>query len=159
MRPMIRVPIPPLVGGVGLFCRPIKKLTAQTQPALLAAPTLCRANLPKIAARRWLLGQNATTEMVAALRMAVSSVRSNVLAARIKAPLTCDVRTELGRAFVPVLYIQAAQDRLLSDSCLAALRHIKTGYVRVCCCRASPAATTKANEVRQLSTYDATERA
>ena len=94
-------------------------------PVLLAAPMLFRFKLPKFAVRQWLLGQSASAEMLAALQIAVSSVRSDVLAARIQAALSCDVRAELAQVSVPVLYIQAAQDRLLSGSCLEAIHRVK----------------------------------
>jgi len=91
----------------------------------LLAPLLFRIPLPNLAAKLWLVGPNASPSLLAAVRSAVSSVRSKVLAARLRAVLGCDVRAELGQVVVPVLYIQASQDRLVRASCLEELRRIK----------------------------------
>jgi len=95
----------------------------------LLAPLLFRIPLPNLAAKLWLVGPDASPSLLAAVRSAVSSVRSKVLAARLRAVLGCDVRAELGRVAVPVLYIQAKQDRLVSSSCLEELRRVKPQIV------------------------------
>ena len=91
----------------------------------LLAPLLFRIPLPNLAAKLWLVGPDASPSLLAAVRSAVSSVQSKVLAARLRAVLGCDVRAELGQVVVPVLYIQASQDRLVRASCLEELRRIK----------------------------------
>ena len=53
------------------------------------------------------------------------SVQPRVLAARARAVLTCEVRAELGRIAVPILYIQAKQDRLVDATCLEDILEIK----------------------------------
>ena len=95
----------------------------------LLAPLLFSIPLPNLAAKLWLVGPDAPPSLLAAVRAAVSSVQSNVLAARLRAVLGCDVRAELGRVAVPILYIQAKQDRLVSASCLEELRRIKPQMV------------------------------
>jgi len=91
----------------------------------LLAPLVFRVPLPNLAAKLWLVGPDAPPSLLAAVRSAVSSVQSKVLAARLQAVLGCDVRVELGRVARPILYIQAQQDRLVSASCLEELRRIK----------------------------------
>lgn len=91
----------------------------------LLAPLLFRIPLPNLAAKLWLVGPDALPSLLAAVLSAVSSVQSKVLAARLRAVLGCDVRAELGQVVVPVLYIQASQDRLVRASCLEELRRIK----------------------------------
>ena len=91
----------------------------------LLAPLMFHVPLPNLAAKLWLVGPDAPPSLLAAVRSAVSSVQSKVLAARLRAVLRCDVRAELGRVAVPILYIQAQQDRLVSPSCLEELRRIK----------------------------------
>lgn len=93
--------------------------------ASLLAPLVFRIPLPNLAAKLWLVGSDAPPLLLAAVRSVVSSVRSKVLAARLRAVLGCDVRAELGRVAAPVLYIQAKQDRLVSTACLEELRQIK----------------------------------
>jgi len=91
----------------------------------LLAPLVFRVPVPNLAAKLWLVGPDASPSLLAAVRSAVSSVQSRVLTARLRAVLGCDVRAELGRVAVPILYIQAKQDRLVSASCLDEQRRIK----------------------------------
>lgn len=93
--------------------------------AWLLSPLVFRVPLPNLAAEFWLVGPDAPPSLLAAVRSAVSSVQPKVLAARLRTVLGCDVRAELGRVAVPILYIQAQQDRLVSASCLEELRRIK----------------------------------
>jgi len=91
----------------------------------LLSPLVFRIPLPNLAAKLWLVGPDAPPSLLSAVRSAVSSVHSKVLAARLRTVLGCDVRAELGRVAAPVLYIQAQQDRLVSPACLEELRRIK----------------------------------
>lgn len=91
----------------------------------LLAPIMFRIPLPNVAAKLWLVGPDAPPSLLSAVRSAVSSVESKVLAARLLAVLGCDVRAELGQVAVSILYIQAKQDHLVSASCLDELRQIK----------------------------------
>lgn len=88
-------------------------------------PILFRVALPEFAARFFLVGPTAPPSLVAAVRTAVSSVQPKVLSARVRTVLACDVRAELDRVAVPILYIQAKQDRLVSALCLEEIRRIK----------------------------------
>jgi pimeloyl-[acyl-carrier protein] methyl ester esterase len=92
--------------------------------SLLVTPLFSVA-LPEFAARRWLVGSNASSSLVASVRTAVSSVNAEVLSCRLRAILACDVRAELSQVAVPILYIQAEQDRLVDASCLEEIRRIK----------------------------------
>ena len=91
----------------------------------LLAPLMFGIPLPNLAAKLWLVGPDGSPSLLAAVRSVVSSVQPKVLAARLRAVLACDVRAELGQVVVPVLYIQAKQDRLVNASCLEELRRIK----------------------------------
>lgn len=93
--------------------------------ASLLAPILFRFPLPKIAARYFLLGKDAPPSLAAAVQDAVSSTKPGVLASRLLAILACDARAELGRIAVPILYIQADDDRMVSDRSLAEIRRIQ----------------------------------
>lgn len=91
----------------------------------LLAPLLFSIPLPNLPAKLWLVGSEASPSLLATVRAAVSSVQPKVLAARLRAVLACEVRAGLGQVAVPILYIQASQDRLVSASCLEELRRIK----------------------------------
>jgi pimeloyl-ACP methyl ester carboxylesterase len=92
---------------------------------LLLATFLCRVPLPNLVAKLWLVGSDASPSLVTAVQLAISSVRPEVLAARLRAVLGCNVRAELSRITVPVLYVRAKQDHLVSASCLAVIQQSK----------------------------------
>jgi pimeloyl-ACP methyl ester carboxylesterase len=99
--------------------------------ASLLAPVVFHVPVPSLIARRWLLGADASPSLLAAVRAAISSVQPRVLAARLRAVLACDVREAVGQIGVPILYIRAEQDRLVSAWCVEELRRIKPQMIEV----------------------------
>ena len=93
--------------------------------ASLLAPVVFHLPMPNVAARRWLVGADASPSLLRAVRAAIASVKPDVLAARLRAVLACDVRGAVGQIGVPILYIRAEQDRLVSVLCVEELRQIK----------------------------------
>ena len=91
----------------------------------VVAPLVFRVPLPNLAAKLWLVGPDAPTSLLTAVRGAISSVQPGVLAARLRAVLHCEVRADLNQIAVPILYLQAKGDRLVSASCLEEVRRIK----------------------------------
>jgi pimeloyl-[acyl-carrier protein] methyl ester esterase len=90
----------------------------------LLAPMMFRIPLPGFAARVWLLGPGAPASLFKAVRAAISSVKPDVLAARVREVIRCEVRAELEQITVPILYVQAKQDRLVSAKCLKDIQSI-----------------------------------
>jgi len=78
-------------------------------------------SLPDFIAIFFLVGLNAPTSLLAAVRSAISSVKPEVLVDRVHTTLMCDVRSELLKVTVPILYLRAKQDRLIGASCLRVL--------------------------------------
>lgn len=93
--------------------------------AWLLSPFLLRAALPEFAIRKWLLGRDAPDLLVKTARDAIASVQPAVLSARLRSVLQCDARQELRRVDVPVLYLQARHDRLVSADSLDDIRAVK----------------------------------
>lgn len=91
----------------------------------ILAPIAFRFTFPDFVCKLFLVGPDAPASLVAAVRSAVSSVRPDVLSARLRALLTCDFRVELAQANLPILYIQAEQDRLVDASCLGEILRTK----------------------------------
>ena len=91
----------------------------------LLAPLMFRIPMPNLASKLWLVGPDAPPSLLESVRTSVSSVKPKVLATRLRSVLACEVRPEMDQVTVPVLYIQAKQDRLVNASCLDELRHIK----------------------------------
>ena len=91
----------------------------------LITPILFRIKLPEFAARLWLVGADAPPSLVNAIQTTVASVQPEVLVARVRAVFACDVRTELKQVTVPILYIQAKQDRLVNAASAEKIKQIK----------------------------------
>jgi pimeloyl-[acyl-carrier protein] methyl ester esterase len=95
------------------------------------APLLVRFPRSNFLSSFWLepllVGQRAAPSLLNELRSAISSVRPEVLSARLRAILCCDVRPALGQIDVPILYIQARGDRLVPRVHLKEIRQIQPG--------------------------------
>lgn len=83
----------------------------------LAKPWLFRRKLPRIIVEYFLLGQKAPPDLLQKLHRALHKVSPEVLSGRVLEVLDCDARDDLGRTTVPLLYLEATYDRLLSSSC------------------------------------------
>lgn len=91
----------------------------------LLAPLMFRIPPPNLAAKLWLVGPDAPTPLLMAVRDAISAVQPWVLTARLRAVLASDVRGAVAQIGVPILYLQAKQDRLVSASCLEVIQRSK----------------------------------
>lgn len=70
-------------------------------------------------------GSHSPDSILGRLRSAINSVRPAVLIDRVHSVLVCNVLDDLRRIHVPVLYMQAAQDRLVNPLCLEEMRRVK----------------------------------
>jgi pimeloyl-[acyl-carrier protein] methyl ester esterase len=93
--------------------------------ASLIAPLAFHLPLPKIAVAHFLVGPDAPESLHSAVRATIRSVKSAVLSARLRQILAVDARLELNKVSVPILFIQAQQDRLVGPSCLEEIVGIK----------------------------------
>lgn len=91
----------------------------------LLAPLMFHIPLTNLAAKLWLVGPDAPTSLLMTVRDAISSVQPRVLAARLRAVLASDVRGSVAQIGVPILYIRAEQDRLVSAFCVEELCQLK----------------------------------
>jgi pimeloyl-ACP methyl ester carboxylesterase len=91
---------------------------AWLRPFISLLPSIVfRFKLPSSAMRSFLTGRNAPESLLREVRDAVSSVRPQVLAARMQAILACDVRKDLARVKVPILYLRGTEDNLVPARC------------------------------------------
>jgi pimeloyl-[acyl-carrier protein] methyl ester esterase len=93
--------------------------------AKLFAPIMFQRNMPELAIRRWLVGADAPSSLIESVRAAIASVQASVLMRRMHGILACDVRADLQRLSMPVLYLQAAQDRVVHPSALVEILQTK----------------------------------
>ena len=81
----------------------------------LVGPWLFRSSTPGFLLRHFLLGSDPPAALQDSLRQALQLVSPHVLAARVHTVLTCDVREDLARVRVPMMYIRAEGDRLVRE--------------------------------------------
>lgn len=81
------------------------------------------AVLPTFVASRALLGANAAAAVRGLLAQALAELPAAVLRARLRAVLKVDVLRPLAQVGVPVLYLQALQDRIVPPAAVADLLH------------------------------------
>jgi pimeloyl-[acyl-carrier protein] methyl ester esterase len=120
---------PPGLIGLILSTTFAKNPVSLLRPFAYLTPLAPVRTLPMPVLSWWLLGRWATPQIKDALHSALRSVDSPVLRARAANALRSDVTECLSRITVPVLYLRASEDRLLSstvgESLLSALPHAK----------------------------------
>jgi pimeloyl-ACP methyl ester carboxylesterase len=83
----------------------------------LAKPWLFKLKPPRTILEYFLLGQHAPSGLLQSLRHALQKISPDVLSGRLQEVLDCDARDDLRRTTLPLLYLEATYDRLLSLSC------------------------------------------
>ena len=80
---------------------------------------------PGVAGAIMVSGSYAPDSILGRLRSAINSVPPAVLVDRIQSVLACDVLDDLHCVNAPILYMQAAYDRLVHPVCLEEMRRVK----------------------------------
>ena len=93
--------------------------------ASLLAPLLFRLRIPRSAINHFLIGPGAPLPLQTSVRRVISTVKPDVMTARLQAVLRCDMRQALSQVTIPLLYIQATKDKLVPPSCLEEIRRIR----------------------------------
>jgi pimeloyl-ACP methyl ester carboxylesterase len=92
------------------------------------APLLFRGIPPNFVLRTLLLDGPVDESILKALRSAIASVEPSVLRQRLRDVLGCDARDALAAIGVPVLYMQAARDRLVGKGSAEEIRSIARAF-------------------------------
>jgi pimeloyl-[acyl-carrier protein] methyl ester esterase len=95
------------------------------------APLAAHVSMPGFLARYLLVGEEAPRALVELVTGAVSWLTPKVLGSRVREVLNLDVRAELAQVKVPVLYLQATQDKLVDPGCLAEMQAVKPGQTEM----------------------------
>jgi pimeloyl-[acyl-carrier protein] methyl ester esterase len=90
-----------------------------------AMPFLFSLPISDFVLKKWLVGADALPELLQSVRAAISSVHPKVMQDRLRKILSCDQRTNLSNINVPILYLEAKQDRLISRSFSAEIKRIQ----------------------------------
>ena len=93
--------------------------------ASLLAPVAIRIKLRTVTIRKFLVGDDAPESLLQEVQDVVSSVRPAVLLARLRSILACDALRDLARINVSLLYLRAANDRLVPARCADEIVSVK----------------------------------
>ncbi len=117
---------PENLAGIILACGFISNpvLSWGPLPKLLAHPLFCRIPPPDFMLGYFLYGRGAPEILKRAVRQARLSAGAELLAKRSRATIDCDAREELRQLNVPLLYLQATEDRLVDRDCLDEIKRI-----------------------------------
>ena len=99
--------------------------------ACLMAPLSFHVKAPGIAVKRYLLGRSSSASLVKRVQAATVSVAGRVMRHRLRMILACNEDAALEKVVVPVLYVQAAGDRLVAASAFERIQKIQPGAVLV----------------------------
>ena len=97
----------------------LRYMTRFVQPLLFRIPP------PRFVLERFLIGAQAPSELRDEVRRTLRSVSPEVIAFRVRAVMACDATREFALIRVPVLYLQAGQDRLVNKSSFQEIREVK----------------------------------
>ena len=104
----------------GFISNPVRKWGLL--PKLLARPLFFQFRPPDFLREYFILGSGAPESLKLALRRSVRSVNTEVFAKRARAAIDCDARQEIRQVRVPMLYLQASEDRLVGEECLEEIK-------------------------------------
>jgi pimeloyl-ACP methyl ester carboxylesterase len=90
----------------------------------LLSPVVFSLPLSEFVIEFMLLGRGAHRSLISSVQVAIRSVRPKVLLARFRAVLGCDVRAELSKITLPILYVMGKEDRLVPASCLEEIQRV-----------------------------------
>jgi pimeloyl-ACP methyl ester carboxylesterase len=118
---------PPNLAGVVVCAGFVRNPFAGWSPVVkaVAQPWIFRMKPPRFVLEYFLIGKNAPPVLIQKLRRVLQSVSPEVLSRRVQAVSECDAGNDLARTTVPVMYLKAANDRLLAARCSADFLRIK----------------------------------
>src|SRR5262249_46183713 len=103
--------------------RPVPGLVRLLRP--LIGSYLFWQPFPQFLMRRYLVGEDASTELILTTLAALQRVNPGVLAARLREVLAASAEKDFASCRVPTLYIRGARDRLLPRSLVRELRSLR----------------------------------
>jgi pimeloyl-ACP methyl ester carboxylesterase len=112
----IAASMPPQLKGMVLSCTFVRNPRPLFSRSGKLVNLLPLAHIPNALKSRLFLGSFATVKLRAMMKQALSQASGATLRARLKTVLAVDVRAELGRIEIPILYLRAARDRVVPRS-------------------------------------------
>lgn len=113
----------------GFISNPVRKWGLL--PKLLARPLFFQFRPPDFLREYFILGSGAPDILRIGLRHSVRSVNTEVFAKRARASIDCDARQEIRQVRVPLLYLQASEDRLVGKECLDEIKRLRPETISI----------------------------
>jgi pimeloyl-[acyl-carrier protein] methyl ester esterase len=95
----------------------------------VAKPWLFTLRPPRFALEHFLIGASAPPALIQRLRQTLQLVSPGVLSGRVREVLEVDATNHLARTTVPIMYLRASHDRLLSAACHREILRIRPDIV------------------------------
>jgi pimeloyl-ACP methyl ester carboxylesterase len=119
-----------LVVCAGFVCKPTANWSGLVKA--FAKPWLFRLTPPRFILEYLFVGAKAPPALIEKLRRVLQDVSPSVLSARVQQVLDSDARDDLARTTVPLMYLEARHDQLLSKSCGDEVLRIRPDTAREC---------------------------
>ena len=94
---------------------------------VLARPWLFHFEAPGLVLNYYIYGPSTPASLKERIRQNLKKVSPEVLAGRAREIINCDARAELAQITIPMLYVRAANDRLIKARCFEEIRAVRPG--------------------------------
>lgn len=94
---------------------------------LVPLSVVFRVPPPEWAIRRYLVGEDASDDVIARVKSTLRTVPPHIVAGRVKTVLGIDVRRKLRECTVPVRYIRGTEDRLVPERSVGEILNLRPG--------------------------------
>jgi len=111
-----------IILSAGFISNPVRMWVPLAK--LLTRPLFFRFRPPDFVHEYFIAGSRAPERLKLAVRHTVRSVNAEVFAKRARAVIDCDARQEIRQIRVPLLYLQATDDRLVGRECLDEIKRL-----------------------------------
>jgi pimeloyl-[acyl-carrier protein] methyl ester esterase len=122
---------PPSLAGLilcaGFITNPVGKWALLVR--IVANPLVFRLSAPGFALEHFLVGPDPPAALEATVRQTLRLVNPEVLAGRLRVAVDCDVKEDLAKTKVPMMYIQAENDRLVRTGCFREVQRLRPDTV------------------------------
>jgi len=116
-----------LIICAGFITSPIGRYS--TLVRALARPVLFRLSSPGLVLEHLLMGNSPPSALKIRVHQTLRLVNPEVLARRVRAVLDCDARKDLAQIGIPMMYIQAQEDRLVPARCFSEIQRLRPDTV------------------------------
>jgi pimeloyl-ACP methyl ester carboxylesterase len=109
-----------------VFCNSFVSSPRSSALGLFVTPLIFRVRVPQFLLRYFLVGKNASADLVQLVADTIETIPPKVLAERLRCVFNVDVSIPFSRLDVPIMYLRSTEDRLVPDSCCQRMTALRT---------------------------------